>query len=59
MTLARNQFIACRLPSDLKERVEDYAKRNDLTVSQIVRRELKNVVDQKICDRANTAKWLI
>ena len=57
MTLARNQFIACRLPSDLKERVEDYAKKNDLTVSQVIRRELMRITEVLEC--GHPKQWLI
>lgn len=53
-----NTLVACRLPLPLKERAESFGQRQDLNLSQIIRRGIKLVLDQEqIQDRPS--KWLV
>ena len=40
-----NTFIACRTTIDFKNHIEAYARERDLTISQIVRRGIKLVME--------------
>ena len=41
----RNTFIACRTTTDFKNHIEAYAREKDLSISQIVRRGIKLVME--------------
>lgn len=41
----RNTLVACRLPEDLKLRMMDYAEERDLTVSQLIRKGVRLLMD--------------
>ena len=42
-----NTFIACRTTTDFKDRLESYGQHNDLTISQIVRRGVKLLLENE------------
>ena len=52
-----NTLVACRLPIPLKERAESYGQRQDLSLSQIIRRGIKLVLDQDQ-SQDRPSKWL-
>ena len=39
-----NTFIAARIPIELKDRLDSYASMNDTTISQLIRKGLKNII---------------
>lgn len=53
-----NTLVACRLPLPLKERAESYGQRQDLTLSQIIRRGILLILDQDQTQE-RPSKWLI
>jgi len=40
-----NTFIAARIPMELKDRLDSYASMNDTTISQLIRKGLKNIIE--------------
>lgn len=40
-----NTFIACRTTTDFKNHIEAYAREKDLTISQILRKGIKLVME--------------
>jgi len=50
-----NCFIACRLPVQFKDRVVTFAEKRDLTISQLVRKGLKQLLDAE----AETNGWSV
>ena len=40
-----NTFIAARIPIELKDRLDSYASMNDTTISQLIRKGLKNIIE--------------
>ena len=53
----QNTLVACRLPLPLKERAESYGQRQDLNLSQIIRRGILLVLDQDQTQE-RPSKWL-
>lgn len=53
-----NTLVACRLPLPLKERAESFGQRQDLNLSQIIRRGIKLVLDQEQT-QDRPSKWLV
>lgn len=45
-TIVRNQTInvSISLPKDIKQKADEYAKKNELTLSQLVRQALKSTI---------------
>ena len=40
-----NTFIAARISIELKDRLDSYASMNDTTISQLIRKGLKNIIE--------------
>ena len=40
-----NTFIAARIPMELKDRLDSYASMNDTTISQLIRKGLKSIIE--------------
>ncbi len=56
--LINNKLVACRLPTNLKERAEAYGRDQDLNLSQIIRRGILLVLKQD--DSSNRpSQWQI
>ena len=39
-------FIAARVPTDLKERIKQFSTMNDISVSQIIRKGIKKILEE-------------
>lgn len=53
------ELVACRVPADFKQELINYAFDNDLSVSQIIRKGLKLVVDPSNNRQGVGSQWLI
>lgn len=53
-----NTLIACRIPSTLKERAENYGREQDLNLSQIIRKGILLVLRQGDTDE-RPSRWLV
>lgn len=42
-----NAFVACRVPEPFRARVQAYAEAEDLSISQVIRKGLKLVLDNQ------------
>jgi len=42
-----NTFVACRLPVDFRARIQAYAEAEDLSISQVIRKGLKLVLENQ------------
>lgn len=41
----RNTIVACRLPEDFKRRMTDYATEKDISLSQLIRRGVRMLME--------------
>ena len=53
------ELVACRVPADFKQEVINYAFDNDLSVSQIIRKGLKLVVEKNTNNTTARSEWLV
>lgn len=53
------ELVACRLTPDFKQQVIDYAFQNDLSVSQLIRKGLRLLIQPPIKNSKSNSGWLI
>ena len=53
------ELVACRVPADFKRELINYAFDNDLSVSQIIRKGLRLLVEQPYKKMEGPSGWLV
>jgi hypothetical protein len=53
------ELVACRVPADFKQEVINYAFDNDLSVSQIIRKGLRLLIEKDTNKTTVRSEWLV